>query len=192
MANLTSVLLQLFFSKPTIISDFIIQALTEHVNTFLVTSPTYKSKESCPSVYVLGKNLISELDLNIYIYIYIYIYKCVCVWVCVCVYQNHVTADGRSVSQYVSPLCDLWPDITIWPKVIVRKLLSCPWGTPSVTRGRVYHLSFSVCSNLPVFTSSIFTFHVFHSSAFYVQYIQSFFHSRLGTADYAVFHNIIF
>jgi hypothetical protein len=35
-----------------------------------------------------------------------------------------------------------------------------------------------------------FTFHVFYSSAVYVQYIQSFFQSQLGTADYALLVNI--
>jgi hypothetical protein len=51
-----------------------------------------------------------------------------------------------SVSQYVkvsSPLRDLWPDITFCPKVVFWKLLSCLCGAPSLTRGRVCHLSFS-------------------------------------------------
>jgi hypothetical protein len=63
------------------------------------------------------------------------------------------------VSQYVkvsSPLLDLWPDITFWPKFVFWKLLSCPSGAPSLTRGQACHLSFSVCSNLPAFTSSIY------------------------------------
>jgi hypothetical protein len=54
-----------------------------------------------------------------------------------------------------SPLWDLWPDITFCPKVFVWKLLSCLCGAPSMTRSRVCYLSFSVYSNLSVFTSSI-------------------------------------
>jgi hypothetical protein len=60
-----------------------------------------------------------------------------------------------SVFQYVkvsSPLCNLWPDTTFCPKVFVWKLLSCLCGALSLTRGRVCHMSFSVCSNLSVFT----------------------------------------
>jgi hypothetical protein len=66
---------------------------------------------------------------------------------------------SQPISQYVlvsSPLWDLWPDITFYPKVIVWKLLSCLRGTPSLTRGRVCHLSFLVCSNLSVFTWRIY------------------------------------
>jgi hypothetical protein len=53
----------------------------------------------------------------------------------------------RSVSHYVkvsSPLWDLWPDITFCPKVVFWNLLFCLCGAPSLTRGRVCHLSFSV------------------------------------------------
>jgi hypothetical protein len=52
----------------------------------------------------------------------------------------------RSVSQYVkvsSPLWDLWPDITFCPKAVFWNL-SCLCGAPSLTRGRVCHLSFWV------------------------------------------------
>jgi hypothetical protein len=59
---------------------------------------------------------------------------------------SHVTTDGRSVSQYVkvsSPLWDLWPDFTFCSKVVVWKLLYCLCGAPSLTRGRVCHLSFT-------------------------------------------------
>jgi hypothetical protein len=35
-----------------------------------------------------------------------------------------------------------------------------------------------------------FTLHVFYSSAICIQYIQSFFQSRLGTADYALLFKI--
>jgi hypothetical protein len=40
-----------------------------------------------------------------------------------------------------SGTCD---HITFCPKIVVRKLLSCLCGAPSLTRGRVCHLSFSV------------------------------------------------
>jgi hypothetical protein len=76
----------------------------------------------------------------------------------------------RSVSQYVkvsNPLWDLWPDITFCLKVVFWKLLSRLSGAPSLTRGRVCHLSFSVCSNLPVFTSSIYVTCVLHFSNLY-------------------------
>jgi hypothetical protein len=80
---------------------------------------------------------------------------------------NYLTTESKSkslynwwsVSQYVkvsSPFCDLWPDITFCPKVVLWKLLSCLCGAPSLTRGRVCHMSFSVCSKLPVFASSIY------------------------------------
>jgi hypothetical protein len=64
----------------------------------------------------------------------------------------------RSVTQFVkvsSPLFDLWPGISFCPKV-VWKFLCCLCRTPSLTRGRVCHLSFSVYSTLSVFTSSIY------------------------------------
>jgi hypothetical protein len=73
-------------------------------------------------------------------------------------WQSKSRYDWLSISQYVevsSPLWDLWPDITFCPQV-VWKLLSCLCRAPSLTRGRVFHLSFSVFSNLPVFTSSIY------------------------------------
>jgi hypothetical protein len=67
--------------------------------------------------------------------------------------RSHVTTDGQSVSQYVkvsSPLRDLCLDITFCQKFVFWKLLSCLCGAPSLTRGRVCHLSFSVRSNLQV------------------------------------------
>jgi hypothetical protein len=81
----------------------------------------------------------------------------------------------RSVSQYVkvsSPIWDLWPDITFCPKVVLWKLLSCLYGAPSLTRGRVCHLSFWVCSNLPVFTPSIYVTCVSQFSILYTIYIK--------------------
>jgi hypothetical protein len=66
--------------------------------------------------------------------------------------------DWRSVSQHAKvscPLLDLWPDTIFCPNFFVWKLLSCLCGVPSLTRGRVCHLSFLVCSNLSVFTSRI-------------------------------------
>jgi hypothetical protein len=42
----------------------------------------------------------------------------------------------------------LRPDITFCPKVVFWKLLSCLCRVPSLTRGRVCHLSFSVTSPL--------------------------------------------
>jgi hypothetical protein len=53
-----------------------------------------------------------------------------------------------------SPVWDLWPDTAFCPKAVSWKLLSCLFGAPSLTRGRVCHLSFSVCNNSSVFTSS--------------------------------------
>jgi hypothetical protein len=81
----------------------------------------------------------------------------------------------RSVSQYVkvsSPPWDLWPDITFCPKFVFWKLLSCLCGVPSLTRGQVCNLSFSVCSNLPVFTSSIYVTCVLQFSNLYTIYIK--------------------
>jgi hypothetical protein len=80
---------------------------------------------------------------------------------------------GRSVSQYVkvsSPLWDLWPDITFCPMVVFWKFLSCLCGAPSLTRGRVYYLSFSACSNLSVCTSSIYVTCVLQFSNLYTIY----------------------
>jgi hypothetical protein len=94
----------------------------------------------------------------------------------------------RSVSQYVkvsSPLWDLWPDITFCPKFVFWKLLFCLCGAPNLTGGRVYHLSFSVCS-IYQYLHQAFTLHVCYTSEIDIQYIQSFFQSRLSTADYAL------
>jgi hypothetical protein len=74
--------------------------------------------------------------------------------------RSHVTTHSQSVSQYVkvsSPLWDLWPDITFCPKVAVLSL----WGALSDERSG---LSFSVCSTLSVFTSSINVTWVLHFS----------------------------
>jgi hypothetical protein len=76
----------------------------------------------------------------------------------------------RSVNQYVkvpSPLWDLWPDITFWPKDVFWKLLSCLCGAPSLTRDRICHLSFSVYSNLSVFVSNIYVTCVLQFSNLY-------------------------
>jgi hypothetical protein len=78
---------------------------------------------------------------------------------------------SQSFSQYVkvsSSLWDLWPNITFCPKVVFWKLLLCLCEAPSLTRGQVCHLSFSVCSNLLVFTPSIYVTW-FYSSAIYIQ-----------------------
>jgi hypothetical protein len=72
---------------------------------------------------------------------------------------------------------------TFCPKVVFWKLLSCLYGVPSLTRGRVCHLSFSNCSNLSVCTSSIYVACVLQFSNLYKIYT-SFFQSRNGTADY--------
>jgi hypothetical protein len=64
----------------------------------------------------------------------------------------------------------------------VWRLLSCLCGAPSLTRGRVCHLSFSVYSNLSVFTSSIYVTCVLQFSNLCTIYT-SLFQSRIGTAD---------
>jgi hypothetical protein len=69
-------------------------------------------------------------------------------WICSISQLNWISKskllnDGRSVSQYVlvsSPLWDLWPDITSYLKDSGLKLLSCLYGAPSLTRGRVCSL----------------------------------------------------
>jgi hypothetical protein len=81
----------------------------------------------------------------------------------------------------------------------VWKLLSCLCMAPSLTRGRVCHVPFSVCSRLSVFTSRIYVSWVLQFINLYTIYIYiyiyiythththtSFFQSRLGTADYAL------
>jgi hypothetical protein len=81
----------------------------------------------------------------------------------------------RLISQYVkvsSPLWDFWADNTFCPKVVFWKLLSCLCGAPFLMRGRVCHLSFSVCSNLPVFTSSIYVPCVLQFSNLYTSYYE--------------------
>jgi hypothetical protein len=69
--------------------------------------------------------------------------------------KSYVTTDGQSVNQYVSVSSPPWAcEQTLFP---VRKLLFfylC--GAPSLTRGRVCHLSVSVCSNLSVWTLSMY------------------------------------
>jgi hypothetical protein len=64
----------------------------------------------------------------------------------------------------------------------VRKLLSCLYGAPSLTRGRVCHLSGSVRS-LSVFTHYL---QITNYQLEYVQYVQSLCQSRFSTADYAL------
>jgi hypothetical protein len=46
-------------------------------------------------------------------------------------------------------------------------VLPCLCGAPYLTRGRVCYLSFSVCSKLPVFTSSIYVTYVLQFSNLY-------------------------
>jgi hypothetical protein len=46
--------------------------------------------------------------------------------------------DRRSVSQYVLVSIPIWD---FWIAIFFPKLLSCLFGAPSLTRGRVYHLS---------------------------------------------------
>jgi hypothetical protein len=78
----------------------------------------------------------------------------------------------RSASQYVrvsSPLWDLWPEITFCPKVVFSKLLSFLCGAPSLTRGRVCHLSISVV--IYQYLHPKFTLHVFYSWGIYTQYV---------------------
>jgi hypothetical protein len=105
--------------------------------------------------------------------------------------QSHVTTDGQSVSQYAkvsNPLWDLWPDITFCPKIVVSNLLSCLYRVPSLTRGRVCHLSFSVYNNLSVFTSSIYVTCVLQFSNVYTINIKlqsvSSEYSRLCSSSY--------
>jgi hypothetical protein len=79
-----------------------------------------------------------------------------------------------TVSQWVCPGVEptLWLvaryHTTLCPKVVVWKLLFWLCGAPSLTRGRVCNLSFSVCSNLSVFTSSIYVSCVSQFSILYI------------------------
>jgi hypothetical protein len=57
------------------------------------------------------------------------------------------------------------------------------WGVLSDKVGSVICHSQSVAIYQYLYQG--FMFHVFYSSAMYIQYIQSFFQSRLGTTDYA-------
>jgi hypothetical protein len=68
----------------------------------------------------------------------------------------------QSVVKVSSPFWDL-----VLPSV--RSLLSCLCGAPSLTRGRVCHSSFSVHSNLPVFTSSVYVIRVLQFSNLYAK-----------------------
>jgi hypothetical protein len=62
----------------------------------------------------------------------------------------------QSVCLGAEPTLGLWPDIISRLKVSVENLLSCLCGLPSLTRGRVCHLSVSFCSNLSVWTFNIY------------------------------------
>jgi hypothetical protein len=90
--------------------------------------------------------------------------------------------DWQPVSPSVflsSPVWGSWPDIYFeW------KLQSCPYGAPSLTRGRVSHLSVIVDSK------SLSIYAVFINLQFLksnLQYIQGLGQSRLSTANYALF-----
>jgi hypothetical protein len=74
------------------------------------------------------------------------------------------------MSWYRAPLWDLRPDITFCQNVAVWNFQSCFCGAPSLTRGRVCRLSFSVISNLSVFTSSIYVTCVSQFEVFEVPY----------------------
>jgi hypothetical protein len=96
--------------------------------------------------------------------------------------QSHY--NWRSVSRSVlvsSPVWGSWPDISsLW------KLLSCPYGAPSLTRGRVCRLWQSVISSKSVVSIYIIQYIYKKSYQIYVHYVRGLCQSRLGTADYAL------
>jgi hypothetical protein len=63
--------------------------------------------------------------------------------------RSYFTTDNQSVSmsRYRAPLWDLRPDIISCWNVAVWNLLSCIYGAPSLTRGRVRNLQ---CNHLMV------------------------------------------
>jgi hypothetical protein len=90
---------------------------------------------------------------------------------------------SQSVCQGIEPTLRL---VTRYYFVFVFwKLLSCLCRAPSLTRGRVCYLSFTVCSNLPVFISIIYVTCVLQFNNVYTIYV-SFIQSRLSTAAYAL------
>jgi hypothetical protein len=57
--------------------------------------------------------------------------------------QSHISTDDQSVSKswYGAPSWGPWPDIYIYFFFLIWKFLSCSIKAPSLTRGRVCHLS---------------------------------------------------
>jgi hypothetical protein len=101
--------------------------------------------------------------------------------------RSHVTTDGRSVSlsryRTNSGTCD-----QIW--LSVRRLSSENCCLVSVGRRLWREVRSVICHSQSIVIyqnlHQAFTLHVFYSSAMYIQYVQSFFQSRLGKADYAL------
>jgi hypothetical protein len=71
----------------------------------------------------------------------------------VCQSQSHIATDGQSVSMSwcQAQIWDIWPEFYF-------KLLSCLFGAPSLTRGRVCHVS-------------VFVIEVYHSLVYLQQYL---------------------
>jgi hypothetical protein len=76
--------------------------------------------------------------------------------------ESELLYNWRSVSQYVlvsSPIWDFWPEIFFFSESYSLVLI----GAPSLTRGRVYHLSvYSLSTVVSKYLQKIFTYCVIH------------------------------
>jgi hypothetical protein len=98
--------------------------------------------------------------------------------------QSHTATDGRSVCLSWCRAPSGTHDQIFLP---VWKLLSCPRGAPSLTRGQVCRLSESqsaVLCQLPVY---IIIYILLITNFLYIQYIRGLCQSRISTEDYALF-----
>jgi hypothetical protein len=100
--------------------------------------------------------------------------------------QSHITTDGQSVS---TCWCRAQTGTFDQRFFFFSKFLSCPFGAPSLTRGRVCHVSvfvIEVYNSQSVFTTNIYIklkiYIVLHTFTIYTDLVQS----RLCTADYAL------
>jgi hypothetical protein len=72
-----------------------------------------------------------------------------------CPSPSHIATDDESVSKswYRAPSWGPWPDIFF---LLIWKLLSCSIGAPSLTRGRVCHLSVIVRISKSIVSTHIY------------------------------------
>jgi hypothetical protein len=87
--------------------------------------------------------------------------------------------DWRSVSQYILVSSPIWD---FWPEIFFTKLLSCLFGAPSLTRGRVCHVlvfvievynSQSLFTTIYIWIKIYIVLNTFKKKIKYLQYIQS-------------------